>query len=296
MPGENLPDFAEAYELAEADDVPPGEWKTVTSETITLRASDRIPGACVKQVREVMGMTSVTYYFSVGHWVLFVWHTPAESPPAESPWDAEFSHLLDSLHLSPKTETLIESQLGQILERERVSERPWLAPEAMAPAVQWDEDPTGWVVPFVGWHPISQRPGCWTTHQGWLYESIDYSMPVGTSVKATDIGYVLSAGWSNGGWGNRVRLRHASDGFDSWYAHLSSFGSGIYPGRPVQQYQVVGLSGDTGASTGPHLHFHAKVIGQRETHWIRTLPNTRWKSGNPYSPCSPGNDGSAWGP
>ena len=292
-PGESLSAFAEAYERAEATDMPPDEWKMMPSETITLQTADGIAYEGVKQVREVMGMTLITYYFSVGRGVLFVWRTPAASS-----WDADFDRLFRSLRLSPETEANIENHLGRVWEREAISERPPAGAEEMQRSTAWYQDPPGWGLPFSGVRLISQGPGCWTTHQGWLYESIDYSMPVGTAVQATDSGHVIFAGWSSGGWGNLVKLRHVSDGFDSWYAHLSSFGGGIYPWRSVWQYQVVGWSGNTGTSTGPHLHFHAEVIGQHQTHWIRTLPDTSttWYSGSPYSACWSGSyDGYANG-
>lgn len=290
MPGESLAAFAEAYELAEAADMPPNEWKRGLSEAITLRAADGVAYRGVKQVREVTGMTSITYYLPVGRWVLFVWRTPAKSP-----WDADFDRLLHSLQFSPETEAKIEDRLGRIWEQ-AATERPLVAPEGMAITTAWDQDPPGWALPFLGVRLISQGPGCGSHAGKWFTEAIDYSMPIGTAVQATDGGYVLFAGWSDGGWGNLVKLRHANDGFDSWYAHLNGFAGGIYPGRSVWQYQVVGWSGNTGTSTGPHLHFHAKVIGQQQTHWIRTLPVTTWYSGDPYTPCGSGDyDGEANG-
>ena len=57
-----------------------------------------------------------------------------------------------------------------------------------------------------------------------------------------------------------VRIRHAS-GFESYYLHLSSFGSGIRTGARVDQGQLVGRVGATGTATGPHLDYRLKKNG-----------------------------------
>jgi len=218
---------------------------------------------------------------------MFVWRTPADSL-----WDADFARMLGSLRFSAQTQTSIEKQPGLAWEQQQQATEK-LLPEQVRIATAWDQDPPGWELPFVGGFYITQGPGCGSTHQGRWYESIDYGLPSGTAVQATDGGYVLFAGWDNSGWGNLVKIRHGSDGFDSWYAHLSSFA--VQSGHSVWQYQVIGYSGNTGNSSGPHLHFHALDIQSGNTHWIRTLPGTTWYSGNPYSPCAAGYDGWAQG-
>ena len=81
----------------------------------------------------------------------------------------------------------------------------------------------------------------------------DYGAPTGSPVVAVANGTVTFAGWDSG-YGNLVRIKHAS-GLTSGYAHLSRIGSGIRPGRAVKQGELVGLVGQTGLATGPHLHF-----------------------------------------
>src|SRR5262249_35616043 len=66
-------------------------------------------------------------------------------------------------------------------------------------------------------------------------------------------GVVTFAGWDEG-YGNLVRIKHAS-GLTSGYAHLSRIAAGIRSGRSVQQSELIGLVGQTGLATGPHLHF-----------------------------------------
>ena len=92
---------------------------------------------------------------------------------------------------------------------------------------------------------------------GAYHGAIDYGVPVGTEVYAAADGVVLAAGWSNGGLGNYVCLQH-SGGIRTYYGH----GNGkfyVEPGDVVQKGQLIMLSGNTGNSSGPHLHFEVRV-------------------------------------
>ena len=95
------------------------------------------------------------------------------------------------------------------------------------------------------------------THRPHL--GVDYGAPTGTPVVAVANGRVVSAGRS-GGSGNMVRLRH-TNGYDTYYLHLSAFAAGIRPGARVVQGQVVGRVGATGLTTGPHLDFRMRKNG-----------------------------------
>ncbi|MFD3694815.1 peptidoglycan DD-metalloendopeptidase family protein [Streptomyces sp. NPDC058646] len=87
------------------------------------------------------------------------------------------------------------------------------------------------------------------------HTGVDFIARSGTSVKAVGAGTVVSAGWS-GSYGNEVVIRHA-DGKYSQYAHLSSLS--VSSGQSVTAGQQIGLSGSTGNSTGPHLHFEIRT-------------------------------------
>ena len=76
---------------------------------------------------------------------------------------------------------------------------------------------------------------------------------MGTPVWAVSDGTVTRAGYGEGN-GNHVCIRHAQS-LESCYLHLSAFASGVRVGARVSQKQVIGYSGNTGLSTGPHLHF-----------------------------------------
>ncbi|MDN3295425.1 LysM peptidoglycan-binding domain-containing M23 family metallopeptidase [Streptomyces ficellus] len=87
------------------------------------------------------------------------------------------------------------------------------------------------------------------------HTGVDFAASSGSSVKAVGPGTVVSAGWS-GAYGNEVVIQHA-DGNYSQYAHLSSLS--VSSGQSVSGGQQIGLSGSTGNSTGPHLHFEIRT-------------------------------------
>ncbi|GGW23561.1 M23 family metallopeptidase [Streptomyces xantholiticus] len=87
------------------------------------------------------------------------------------------------------------------------------------------------------------------------HTGVDFAASSGTSVKAIGAGTVVSAGWG-GSYGNEVVIQH-SDGTYSQYAHLSSLA--VSTGQSVTGGQQIGLSGSTGNSSGPHLHFEVRT-------------------------------------
>ncbi|MFV0126748.1 peptidoglycan DD-metalloendopeptidase family protein [Streptomyces sp. HMX112] len=87
------------------------------------------------------------------------------------------------------------------------------------------------------------------------HTGVDFAAPSGSTVKAVGPGTVVSAGWS-GAYGNEVVIQH-SDGNYSQYAHLSSLS--VSAGQTVSGGQQIGLSGSTGNSSGPHLHFEIRT-------------------------------------
>ena len=88
---------------------------------------------------------------------------------------------------------------------------------------------------------------------------VDYGAPTGTPVIAVATGTVVSAGRS-GGSGNMIRLRH-TNGYETYYLHLSRFASNVRSGARVFQGQEIGYVGSTGLSTGPHLDYRLRKNG-----------------------------------
>lgn len=89
---------------------------------------------------------------------------------------------------------------------------------------------------------------------GRMHEGIDIAVPIGTPVKATRSGRVTISGWV-GAYGYAVYIDHG-DGVSSRYAHNSRLL--VRPGEYVNQGQTIALSGSTGQSTGPHVHFEIR--------------------------------------
>ena len=92
-----------------------------------------------------------------------------------------------------------------------------------------------------------------------MHKGIDFAAPIGTAVYAAADGKVEKAGRFSS-YGNYVRIRHNSK-MSTAYAHLSRYADGIKPGSRVKQGQIIAYVGNTGRSTGPHLHFEVMMNG-----------------------------------
>lgn len=90
------------------------------------------------------------------------------------------------------------------------------------------------------------------------HPGLDLSAPQGSPVFAADTGLVIFAGWSGQGYGNVILIDHGN-GFRTLYAHLSQVS--VFCGAQVEKGSLIGLSGNTGNSTGAHLHFEVRVPG-----------------------------------
>ncbi|MFJ6946006.1 peptidoglycan DD-metalloendopeptidase family protein [Streptomyces wuyuanensis] len=114
--------------------------------------------------------------------------------------------------------------------------------------------PSGWFSPVVGGVGTAYKTAGAMWSSGY-HTGVDFIASTGTSVKAVGPGTVVSAGWS-GAYGNEVVIKH-DDGTYSQYAHLSRLS--ISSGESVTGGQQIGLSGSTGNSSGPHLHFEIRT-------------------------------------
>lgn len=105
-------------------------------------------------------------------------------------------------------------------------------------------------------------PGKVTSNFGWRdssqHNGIDIDLDKGDKVFAAFDGMVRIA-TRHGSYGNVVVIRHYN-GLETVYAHLSKIK--VKPGQVVISGQVIGLGGSTGRSTGPHLHFEVRFVGQ----------------------------------
>ncbi|MFK0012142.1 peptidoglycan DD-metalloendopeptidase family protein [Streptomyces sp. NPDC091027] len=174
---------------------------------------------------------------------------PGDAAPAdEAPAPAKRTTYKSTPQAAPKTAPKAaapaapESAAGQAEE----------APAAEAPAAK--PSAAGFVAPVGGGVSTAYRTAGAMWSSGY-HTGVDFIAPMGTTVKAVGAGTVVSAGWS-GSYGNEVVIRHA-DGKYSQYAHLSQLS--VSSGQSVTAGQSIGLSGSTGNSTGPHLHFEIRT-------------------------------------
>lgn len=100
--------------------------------------------------------------------------------------------------------------------------------------------------------PISHRP---KNHTG-----MDMAVPTGTPIRAALLGTVTVSKYNAGGYGYYVMIDHGS-GLATLYGHCSRLL--VQAGQTVEAGDIIALSGSTGRSTGPHLHFEVRVHGER---------------------------------
>ncbi|HPQ80939.1 MAG TPA: M23 family metallopeptidase [bacterium] len=119
----------------------------------------------------------------------------------------------------------------------------------------WASLPSIW--PAQGW--VTSEFG---VRRGWggrsrIHEGIDIAAPVGTPIKAPGDGIVTFTGYDRG-YGQTVRIDHGY-GITTVYAHCSSFY--VTEGQRVKRGMMIAAIGNTGRSTGPHLHYEVRVDG-----------------------------------
>ncbi len=108
-------------------------------------------------------------------------------------------------------------------------------------------------------YPVSSRnysQRFWYGHPG-----IDIALGEGAGVFASDTGTVTFAGWNIYGYGNLIVINHGN-GYETFYGHLS--GINVFPGQVVNQGNVIGAVGNTGNSSGPHIHFEIRTNGNQD--------------------------------
>jgi murein DD-endopeptidase MepM/ murein hydrolase activator NlpD len=93
-------------------------------------------------------------------------------------------------------------------------------------------------------------------HRILFHEGIDITAPTGTEVYATADGYISGIFYSNEGYGNYIEIDH-KNGYKTIYAHLSKIL--VKMNQYVKRKDLIGLVGNTGLSTGPHLHWEIRL-------------------------------------
>jgi hypothetical protein len=121
------------------------------------------------------------------------------------------------------------------------------------------------VPPLIGTYPITQGFGnidaeLYPDQKDHKHFGVDYGCPIGTPVYASKAGKVVIAGWNDQGYGNLVKIAHDDDNCQTYYAHLSLVACQV--NQIVEVGQYLGKTGNTGSSTGPHIHFELRINGQ----------------------------------
>ncbi len=96
-----------------------------------------------------------------------------------------------------------------------------------------------------------------TTKKQSMHEGVDFAAPVGTTVYSPAIGTVAAA-WTDKTCGNGLRITH-SNGYETVYCHLSA--QLVKSGDTIKHGQPIAKTGNTGRTTGPHLHYGIKYNG-----------------------------------
>jgi murein DD-endopeptidase MepM/ murein hydrolase activator NlpD len=93
-----------------------------------------------------------------------------------------------------------------------------------------------------------------------MHTGLDFTADVGTEIYATGDGVIEAVDSKLAGYGRHVIIRHGY-GFQTLYAHMSRVN--VKPGEKVKRGQIIGYVGNTGASTGPHLHYEVIRNGEK---------------------------------
>ncbi len=192
--------------------------------------------------------------------------SPGLALPSSSSQSGDFHNLLAALMLSggglgssPTAGSDLLSPLLLVLLEQLIARQTEQSPSTGAAAASqpfagalFSPMTAGEPSPVPWGRPVSGRltQAFHTRHNG-----LDFGVPVGTPVRSTMDGRVVYAGWNDQGYGNLVIVENGP--YRTYYAHLSSIPVSV--GQQVNAGAVIGLSGNTGNSTGPHLHYEIRI-------------------------------------
>lgn len=114
-----------------------------------------------------------------------------------------------------------------------------------------------------------------------MHTGVDWAEDTGAPIFAAGNGTIIKADWDSGGYGRKIEIQHLN-GYATHYAHLSGFARGIQPGARVRQGQIIGYVGNTGLSTGPHLHYEVLINGSFVDPMRIRLPRGRELEGSMF--------------
>ena len=224
--------------------------ETLPSENVTLRIGDVLKVTSPQPELSVLRTEEIYYEENYDAPTEYIdndeWYTN-EQKTIQQPVEGFHKVIADVLYKN-------NSQIGKTIVYEDIVTEP------VAKIVErGTKAPPTYIRPISGGRQSSgfgkrkaPKKGASTFHKG-----VDWAVPTGTAVWATSGGTVVKAGWGSG-YGYCVYIQHP-DGKVSRYGHLSKVL--VKAGQSVKQGEKIALSGNTGVSTGPHLHFEILVNG-----------------------------------
>ena len=109
-----------------------------------------------------------------------------------------------------------------------------------------------------------------------MHKGMDFTAPIGTEIYATGDGIVEKVGWV-GGYGRTIMINHGF-GYKTRYAHCSKYK--CRKGQKVKRGDLIGFVGNTGQSSGPHLHYEVIVNGKKINSQTLKLPSGKILKGS----------------
>lgn len=169
---------------------------------------------------------------------------------AYAPNNLEFPY-----RLYPETQILLPGAVREIF--------VWTPPDLSSVAGRSSFEGRGVAPVIVGTgtfiYPVNSRN--YTQYYWYGHRGVDLALPEGSAVYASDTGTVTYAGWNVYGFGNLIVINHGN-GYETFYAHLSAIN--VVPGQIVYQGNIIGATGNTGNSSGPHIHFEIRIYGNQD--------------------------------
>jgi len=175
---------------------------------------------------------------------------PAEEIIAYAPNNLEFPY-----RLQPGTQILVPGAVREVF----VWKPPTLS--QVRRNTSWEGRGVQPVIQGTGtfiWPIVSRN---FTQRFWYAHRAIDVASPMGSPVVASDTGTVTFAGWNNYGYGYLIVINHGN-GYETFYAHLDSVN--VVPGQIVYQGNVIGATGNSGNSSGPHIHFEVRINANQD--------------------------------
>lgn len=175
---------------------------------------------------------------------------PAEKIIAYEPNNLEFPY-----RLYPGTSIFIPGAVRELF--------VWTPPDLSSVTSRTSREGSGIRPVVVGTgtfqYPVNSRN--FTQFFWYGHPAVDIALPEGSAVFAADTGTVTYAGWNNFGYGYLIVVNHGN-GYETFYAHLSRID--VVPGQVVTKGQIIGGTGNTGNSSGPHIHFEIRINSNRD--------------------------------